>query len=100
MEIEIMSEGGNLFGKMLNKYRAIRSLAISDAMVKLKQRHEITSQKENQYKIEEHTVVMPSGDEVIELRLYQLVDAAIVTVEGDVTTSLQGGIKNLREFRQ
>lgn len=91
---------GNMFGRMLNKYRSAKRMAVMDAKNKLYERHKITYQNQNRYKIVIDRVVLPSGKEVEELRLYELIDAAVVTVNPDITTELQGGISNLGEFNR
>lgn len=89
---------GNMFGKMLSKHRNAKFVAMLDAKNKLFERHKITYRNQNYYKLVEDRVVLPSGKEIIEMRLYQLVDAAVVTMNSDVTTELAGGINQLREF--
>lgn len=97
-EEQVERPSGNMFGKMLNKYRSAKKMAIWDAKNKLFERHKVTYRNANQYKIVEDKIVLPSGKEVTELRLYELIDAAVVTVNPDITTELEGGIKKLREF--
>ncbi|MGI9028144.1 MAG: hypothetical protein ACR2FM_04900 [Candidatus Saccharimonadales bacterium] len=89
----------NLFGKTLNKLRGERMSAVGDAKSKMMARHNISPRDHNKYKIvEDRTVRHRDGQETIELRLYELKDAAVVTISTSVTSELQGGINNLREF--
>lgn len=90
---------GNLFGKMLSKHRSAKMSALMDAKQKLFARYKINYRNQKYYKIVEDRVVLPSGKEVIEMRLYQLIDAAVVTMNSDVTTDLSGGINQLKEFQ-
>jgi hypothetical protein len=100
VEVEYGLRPKGMFSKLLNRYRNTKRAAISDAKSKLFARYEIDFNKESLYKIVEDCVVLPSGKEIIELRLYKLEDAAIVTINTDMTTELEGGINYLREFRK
>ncbi len=90
---------GNLFGKTLNKMRGEKKMAIMNAKNKMFERHKIEYRNQKYYRIVEDRVVLPGGREVTELRLYQLIDAAVVTVKSDVTSELEGGINHLLEFK-
>ncbi len=102
-EIEIETEQvdrprGLLLGRTLNKLRGERFNAMQAAKNKMFDRHGITYRDRNKYKIVEDRITHRDGKEVIEIRLYELKDAAVVTIKTDVTTELQGGINNLVEF--
>ena len=90
---------GNIFGKTLNKLRGERRMAVEGAKQKMLERHKIDYKNRNKYKIVEDRVVMPNGKEVTELRLYELIDGAVVTINTDVSSELQGGINYLKEFQ-
>lgn len=89
---------GNLFGKTLKKLRGMRHMAVEQAKHLMLERHKIDYMNRDKYKIVEDCIVLPSGKEVTELRLYQLVDAAVITIDTEVKSELQGGIQFLREF--
>lgn len=90
----------NMMGKLLNRYRSEKSMALMAAKHKLFERHGVDYKNANQYKMVEDRVVLPSGKEVIELRLYQLIDGAAITIEANATATTEGGISNLREFKR
>jgi hypothetical protein len=90
---------GNMFGKLLNKYRLAKRNAIMDAKRKMFERHKVERHNEKYYKIVSDRVVLPNGKEVIELRLYQLIEGVVVTVNPDLTTEIEGGINHLLEFK-
>lgn len=98
-EEEIERPRGNMFGKLLNNYRFAKSNAIFEAKRKMFERHKVERHNEKYYKVVSDRVVLPSGKEVVELRLYQLIEGAVVTVKGDLTTEIEGGINHLLEFK-
>ena len=98
-EEEIERPKGNLFGKMLKHYRSEKAMALYNAKNKLFERHSIDFRNSNQYKVVQDRIVLPNGKEVIELRLYKLIDGAAITIETNATSTLEGGISNLREFK-
>lgn len=95
---QVERPAGNLFGKMLNRVRGERMSAVSNAKSKMLTRHNITYLDYDKYKIVEDRIAHRDGREVIELRLYELKDAAVITINTDVRSELQGGINNLMEF--
>lgn len=99
-EEQVERPTGNLFGKTLSKLKFTKWSAVDDAKRQLFKRHSIDFKNADQYKIVEDRIVGRNGEERIELRLYELKDAAVVTIKSEVTSELQGGIKNLREFNR
>ena len=102
-EIEVETEvverpTGNLFGKTLSKLRDERIMAVMSARQKMFERHKISFNNQDKYKIVQERLVVPSGKEVIELRLYQLIDGATVTITSEIKSELAGGIHKLKEF--
>lgn len=51
------------------------------------------------YKLAETSTVHRDGTEYKELRLYKLVDAAIIKISSEVNTETQFGLENLKEFQ-
>lgn len=89
---------GFLFGRTLNKLRGQRIDAVANAKSKMLKHHKIGYKELSRYKIVEDRIVHRDGHEVIELRLYELKDAAVVTINTSVVTDLSAGINKLREF--
>lgn len=90
---------GNLLGKSFNQIRYARKMEIEKAKRLMFERHKVTYRNEKYYKIVEDKVVTPGGKEFTELRLYQLIDGAVVTIKPEVTSELEGGINHLLEFK-
>ena len=88
-----------MFGKMLNRYRFAKWSALNDAKQTMFDRHKVTRDNENRYKLVEDRVVLPSGKEVIELRLYQLIDGCAITITAEANHEIEGGINKLKEFQ-
>lgn len=102
LEIEtesIKRPDGNMFGKMLNHIRSIKELEKSKVKQKMFARHNITPRNMKHYKLVEDRTITPHGTEFIELRLYQLIDGAVITIKPDVKAETEGGIKHLLEFK-
>lgn len=98
-EEQVERPRGNMFGKMLSAYKSAKWSALHDAKQAMFDRHKVTRSNENKYKLVEDRVVLPSGKEVIELRLYELIDGCAITITANADHQLEGGINQLREFR-
>lgn len=98
-EEQVERPRGNMFGKMLQRYRSAKTMAVHNAKATMFTRHKIDYKNQNRYKIVEDRVVLPSGKEVIELRLYELIDGCAITITANADHTIDGGINQLREFR-
>lgn len=90
---------GHLLGKAFNQIRGLRNMEIEKAKRLMFERHKVTYRNQKYYKIVEDKVVTPGGKEFTELRLYQLIDGAVLTIKPEVTAKLEGGINHLMEFK-
>lgn len=87
-----------LMGKLLNRVRFERIMARERAEAGLWKRNNLENPKTREgYKLAETKVVYTDGKEVTELRLYKLIDAAVVTISSEVSSEIVDGIHKLRE---
>lgn len=87
-----------MFGKLLNRVRFERTMAREKAETALWERNNLGNPtKRDGYKLAETKVVHKDGKEVTELRLYKLIDAAVVTISSEVSSEIVDGIHKLRE---
>lgn len=87
-----------MFGKLLNRVRAERKLAYQKAEQDLWKRNKLDNPAQREgYKIAETTTVYRDGREEKELRLYKLVDAAVVTINSEIHSTIENGTDKLRE---
>lgn len=87
-----------LMGKLLSRVRFERKIARERAEAALWERNNLSNPTTRDgYKLAETKVVHRDGKEVTELRLYKLIDAAVVTVSSEVHSEIAEGIGRLRE---
>lgn len=88
----------NTFGRLLNIYRQKKQYAIEAARTSLEQRNGVDYKNAQTFKLEERELPMPNGKNVTEIRLWKLVDAAVVTIDPDVEVTTKGGVTALGDF--
>ena len=89
----------NVFGNMLNRLRGERVSVVETVKHKMLEHYKIGFKDRGKYKFVEDRVTLPSGKEVIEVRLYKLIDGATITLDVGITSDIEAGISNLKEFR-
>lgn len=89
----------NMLGKMLNRLRGERTMAVETVKHKMLEHYKVGFKDRGKYKFVEDRVTLPSGKEVVELRLYKLIDGATITLDVGITSDIEAGISNLKEFR-
>lgn len=88
----------SLMGKLLERVHNARHfsrLTAIDAMWERNGMASVASRKG--FKIAETTSVFKDGTEVVEYKLYKLIDATTVTVSAEVNTKVEQGVASLKE---
>lgn len=88
----------SLFGGLLTQVQRARKAARDKAVADLWKRNKLAPNAPG-YKLAETSMVKQDGAEVIEYRLYKLVDAAVVTTSSEVKTIVEDGVAAVRENR-
>lgn len=87
-----------MMGKLLSRVHSARYFSRQQAEDELWKRNKLDNPtKRDGYKLAETAIVHRDGTEYKELRLYKLVDAAIVKISSEVNVETSFGIENLRE---
>lgn len=86
----IQKKSGGVFLKMLNSLTTMRRLAHARALRDLYARNNVTASTPG-YKLAETPTVYANGREVMEYRLYKLIDASVVTISHEIHHSVETG---------
>lgn len=87
-----------MMGKLLSRVHSARYFSYREAEAALWKRNKLENPtKRDGYKIAETSVVHRDGTEYKELRLYKLIDAAIVKISSEVNVETTFGTDKLRE---
>lgn len=93
-----MEQKSTIFEQVLSNIQAHRKYVDETAHEELFLRNKLlTTAERAEYKISEAKMVQADGTEVIELRLYKLIDATVVKISAEVTVSTEKGLKAVRE---
>lgn len=96
-----MDKPGTMFGKLLTRVHNARHYSRLQAQNELWRRNGLEkAEKREGYKIAETKEMHRDGTEVVEYRLYKLIDASVVTLSSEVKSEVVTGIKALRENSQ
>jgi hypothetical protein len=96
-----LSRPATMVGKLMSRVHNARYWSHQEAMDELWKRNDLENPTlRGDYKLEESEVVYKNGTEVRELKLYKLVDAAVVTIETQISSNAQMGTEYLREKQQ
>lgn len=88
----------NMLGRIFNKVSEARFIAKQQAKSDLWARNGLSNPTQrNGYKMAETAVVHRDATEVVEYRLYKLVDASVVTISSEVNHKIENGPEHLRE---
>lgn len=87
----------NSLGKVFNQLRIKRQQMRERAEIDLWRRNNLSPEQKG-YRIAESRVRLPDGTEFVELRLYQLIDAAVVSLDIELTENIKEGISHLHDF--
>lgn len=87
-----------MFGKLLSNVRAVRFTAKQKAQDELWKRNGLDNPaKRNGYRMAETQSINRDGTEVVEYRLYKLIDASVVTISSTVTHKIENGLQNVED---
>lgn len=90
----------NTFGRLLDSWRTKKQIEIDSAWHDLLKRNGLDPHNYDAriWELREVEVKLPSGGERVELRLYKLVDAAVIEMKAEVSPEVHIGIRELSEF--
>jgi hypothetical protein len=82
-----------MFGKLLTRVHNARYQTRQLAELELWRRHSLGNPKNRVgYKMAETAVIQRDGTEVIEFRLYKLIDRAVISISSEVQTTTEFGL--------
>lgn len=89
-----------MMGKLLSRVHSARYFSRQQAEDALWKKNGLDNPtKRKGYKLAETSTIHRDGTEYKELRLYKLVDAAIVKISSEVNVETTFGVENLREYQ-
>lgn len=85
------------FGKMLSRIRFAREQSKMQAIDELWARNGVGASERDLYIVKEAATTYPDGSQVMEYKLYKLIDAAVVVLSTEVSTVTELGLSKLKE---
>jgi hypothetical protein len=92
-----MADNKTMFGSLLTALQAKRAAMEYQAVRDLYKSNEV-SPTDPAYKLAETKISHGGGKETIEYRLYKLVDFSRVTIEAEIRSSIETGLKFDQEY--
>lgn len=87
-----------MFGKLLNKVRFERHMVRQRAIDDLWKRNGLENPAlRTGYKLAETSQVNRDGTEIVEYRLYKLVDSSVTKITSEVVSKIETGLDKLKE---
>jgi hypothetical protein len=89
-------EEKSMVGKLLMRVKQARAVSHDQEIAALYKRNHATPGTPG-YKLAETQAVKANGKEVVEYRLYKLIDCSVVTMDAEITTHVETGLNSIHE---
>ena len=88
-----------MFGELLTRLQKQRKVSRMEAERDIWKRNKLNPNAEG-YRLAETKMVQSDGTEVVELRLYKLIDCSVIKVGADVRHEIEIGINSIAKGRR